>query len=237
MVFSDYMRPSLRLAAMMKLPAVFVFTHDSIFVGEDGPTHQPVEQLDALRSIPGLTVFRPADGVETAMAWAWALQRARGPVALALTRQGVPALKREARFAPKDVWKGAYTVREPKGEPDLVLLASGSEVVLACNAATELAAEDVSARVVSVPSLELLGEQPGSYLRELVPEDVPVAAVEAARGESLRGLVGRRGVIHGIGRFGASAPAQKLAEFFDYTPDRLSARVLEWLRERGESRP
>ena len=99
MVFSDYMRPSLRLAAMMKLPAVFVFTHDSIFVGEDGPTHQPVEQLDALRAIPGLTVFRPADGVETAMAWAWALQRAHGPVALALTRQGVPPLKREVPFA------------------------------------------------------------------------------------------------------------------------------------------
>lgn len=237
MVFSDYMRPSLRLAAMMKLPAVFVFTHDSIFVGEDGPTHQPVEQLDALRAIPGLTVFRPADGVETAMAWAWALSRARGPVALALTRQGVPALKREAPFALEDVWKGAYRIRESEGSPDLVLLASGSEVALACDAATQLAAEDVSARVVSMPSLELLGEQPESYLRELVPVDIPVVAVEAARGESLRGLVGRRGVIHGIDRFGASAPAQRLAEFFGQTPDRLSARVLELLRERGGSRP
>ncbi len=235
MVFSDYMRPSLRLAAMMKLPAVFVFTHDSIFVGEDGPTHQPVEQLDALRSIPGLTVFRPADGVETAMAWAWVLQRARGPVALALTRQGVPALKREAPFALEDVWKGAYRVREPEGSPDLVLLASGSEVPLACDAATHLASEDVSARVVSMPSLELLGEQPESYLRELLPEDVPVVAVEAARGESLRGLVGRRGVVHGIGRFGASAPGKRLAEYFGYTPDRLSARVLELLREPGGS--
>jgi transketolase len=229
MVFSDYMRPSLRLAAMMKLPAIFVFTHDSIFVGEDGPTHQPVEQLDALRAIPGLTVFRPADGVETAMAWAWALQRARGPVALSLTRQGVPALKREAPFALEDVWKGAYRIREPEGEPDLVLLASGSEVALACDAATDLAAEGVSARVVSLPSLELLDEQPESYLRELVPEDIPVVGVEAARGESLRGLVGRRGVVHGIGRFGTSAPAQRLAEFFGLTPDRLSARILELL--------
>jgi transketolase len=230
MVFSDYMRPSLRLAAMMKLPAVFVFTHDSIFVGEDGPTHQPVEQLDALRSIPGLTVFRPADGVETAMAWAWAIQRARGPVALALTRQGVPTLKREVPFTLEDVWKGAYPIREPDGKMDLVLLASGSEVALACDAATELAAAEVSARVISLPSLELLAEQPESYCRELLPEDVPVVAVEAARGESLRGLVGRRGMVHGIDRFGASAPAKRLAEFFGYTPDRLAARILEWLR-------
>ena len=230
MVFSDYMRPSLRLAAMMKLPAVFVFTHDSFFVGEDGPTHQPVEQLDALRAIPGLTVFRPADGVETAMAWAWALQRARGPVALALTRQGLPVLKREVPFALEDVWKGAYRIREPECEPDLVLLASGSEVVLACDAATHLAVEDVSARVVSLPSLELLAEQPESYRRELLPEEIPVVAVEAARGESLRGLVGRRGLIHGIDRFGASAPAKQLAEFFGYVPDSLAARILEWLR-------
>jgi len=230
MVFSDYMRPSLRLAAMMKLPAIFIFTHDSIFVGEDGPTHQPVEQLDALRAIPGLTVFRPADGVETAMAWAWALQRAGGPVALALTRQGVAALKREEPFALEDVWKGAYRIREPEGRVDLVLLASGSEVVLACDAATHLAAEDVSARVVSMPSLELLGEQPESYRRELMPGDIPVVAVEAARGESLRGLVGRRGLIQGIDRFGASAPSKRLAEFFGYTPNRLAERILEWLR-------
>jgi transketolase len=236
MVFSDYMRPSLRLAAMMKLPAVFVFTHDSIFVGEDGPTHQPVEQLDALRAIPGLTVFRPGDGVETAMAWAWALQRARGPVALSLTRQGVPALKREGPFALEDVWRGAYGIREPEGAPDLVLLASGSEVVLACDAATDLAAEGVSARVVSMPSLELLDEQPESYRRELVPEEIPVVAVEAARGESLRGLVGRRGVIHGIDRFGASAPSQRLAKLFGYTRDRLTARVLELIRQPGWNR-
>jgi transketolase len=224
------MRPSLRLAAMMKLPAVFVFTHDSIFVGEDGPTHQPVEQVDVLRAIPGLTVFRPADGVETAMAWAWALQRARGPVALSLTRQGVAALKREVPFALEDVWKGAYRVREPEERVDLVLLASGSEVVLACDAATRLAAEGVSARVVSMPSLELLNEQPEAYRRELVPDDIPVVGVEAGRGESLRGLVGRRGLIHGIDRFGASAPAKQLAEFFGYVPDALTARILEWLR-------
>ena len=124
LVFSDYMRPSIRLAALMKLRTTYVFTHDSIFVGEDGPTHQPVEQLDALRAIPGLTVFRPADGVEAAMAWAWIATRARGPVALALSRQGVPALKREAPFRPEDVWKGAYVVREAPGASRVVLLAS-----------------------------------------------------------------------------------------------------------------
>jgi transketolase len=214
----------------MKLRSIFVFTHDSFFVGEDGPTHQPIEQLDALRAIPGLTVFRPADGVETAMAWAWALQRARGPVALSLTRQGVPALKREAPFDLADVWKGAYAVREPEGKPDVVLLASGSEAVLACEAATGLAAESVSARVVSLPSLELLAEQPESYRRELLPDEVPVVAVEAARGESLRGLVGGQGIVYGIDRFGTSAPGKRLAEHFGYTPERLVARVLGLLR-------
>jgi transketolase len=230
LVFSDYMRPSLRLAAMMKLPVVFLFTHDSIFVGEDGPTHQPIEQLDALRAIPGLTVFRPADGVETAMAWSWALRRAQGPVVLSLTRQGVPALKREAPFALEDVWKGAYTIRESKSRPDLVLLASGSETLLACDVATSLAPEGISSRVVSVPCLELLDEQTESYRRALVPEDVPAVAVEAARAESFRGLVGRRGLIHGIDRFGASAPYQRLAEFFGYSAERLAARILELLR-------
>jgi transketolase len=170
------------------------------------------------------------------MAWAWALERARGPVALALTRQGVPALKREAPFALRDVWKGAYRIREPEGETELVLVASGSEVVLACDAAARLAAEGVRSRVVSVPSLELLAEQPESYRRELLPEGIPVVAVEAARGESWRGLVGERGIVQGIDRFGASAPPRKLAELFGYTPDRLAARILEWLRRSKGSR-
>jgi transketolase len=231
LVFSDYMRPAIRLAALMGLRVVYVFTHDSIFLGEDGPTHQPIEHLDALRAIPGLTVFRPADGVETAMAWAWALERARGPVALALTRQDVPPLARPGGFAPADVWRGGYAVVQPSGPPDVVLLATGSEVSLAVDAAGKLAADGVSARVVSLPSLELWAEQPAEWRQALVPADgTPVVAVEAARGESLWRWLGPRGLVVGIDRFGASAPIGALAEHFGFTPDQLAERVRSHLR-------
>jgi transketolase len=230
LVFSDYMRPSLRLAALMRARSTFVFTHDSIFVGEDGPTHQPVEQLDALRAIPGLTVIRPADAVEAALAWAWVVERARGPVALALSRQTVPALKREAAFSPELFWRGAYVVREPGGEPDVALLASGSEVSLAFASAELLSGDGIAARVLSVPSLEWLAAQPPALRDELLPPGLPLVAVEAGRGESWRGLVGREGLVYGIERFGASAPYQKLAEHFGFTPDALARRVREHLR-------
>jgi transketolase len=230
LVFSDYMRPSLRLAALMGVRSAFVFTHDSIFVGEDGPTHQPIEQLDALRAFPGLTVIRPADGVEAALAWAWIVERASGPVALALTRQNVPALKRELPFSADAFARGAYLLREPAGEPDAVLIASGSEVSLACEAAQLLASDGIAMRVVSAPSLDLFASQPASYRDELLPSGVPVVAVEAGRGESWRGLVGREGLVYGIDRFGASAPYQKLAEYFGFTPDALAKRVRQQLR-------
>jgi transketolase len=225
MVFSDYMRPSLRLAALMKARSTFVFTHDSIFLGEDGPTHQPIEHLDALRAIPGLTVFRPADGVETAMAWAWVLRHAEGPTALSLSRQGVPALEREAPFAPEDVWKGAYLVREGGARPDVVLLATGSEVPLAVEAARKLGAEGVEARVVSAPSLERLAAQDPAYVEDLLPPDVPAVAVEAGRGESFWRWVGRDGLVYGMERFGLSAPWKDLAEHFGYVPDKLAGAV------------
>jgi transketolase len=230
LVFSDYMRPSLRLAALMRARSTYVFTHDSIFVGEDGPTHQPIEQLDALRAIPGLTVLRPADAVEAALAWAWIVTRARGPVALALTRQTVPALKRDAPLTLETLSRGAYSVREPAGEPDVTLVASGSEVSLACEAAALLSSDGIAARVVSAPSLELFAAQPAAYRDELLPSFVPVVAVEAGRGQSLRGLVGREGLVYGIERFGASAPYQKLAEHFGFTPDALAKRVRAHLR-------
>jgi transketolase len=230
LVFSDYMRPSLRLAALMRTRSTFVFTHDSIFVGEDGPTHQPIEQLDALRAIPGLTVIRPADAVEAALAWAWVVQQARGPVALSLTRQTVPALKRETPLTADAVARGAYVLRDTAGEPDVVLVASGSEVSLACEAAALLSSDGIAARVVSAPSLELLAAQPAAYRDELLPSGVPLVAVEAGRGESWRGLVGRDGLVHGIDRFGASAPYKKLAEHFGFTPDALARRVREHLR-------
>jgi transketolase len=226
LIFSDYMRPSIRLAALMGVPSVFVFTHDSFYVGEDGPTHQPVEQIDALRAVPGLTVFRPADGIETSMAWAWIAQQARGPALLALTRQTVKALERPAGFVREDVWKGAYAVRDPGADTSVVLVATGSEVSLACDAADKLAADNVAARVVSLPCLELFLEQPDAYRRGLVPDDgTPVVAVEAGCGESLRRLVGSRGLVYGMTSFGASAPYADLARHFGFTPDQLAARV------------
>jgi transketolase len=230
LVFSDYMRPPIRLAALMGARSIFVFTHDSIFTGEDGPTHQPIEHLDALRAIPGLTLFRPADGVETAMAWAWTLEHERGPVALILSRQKLRALKRSAKFEPRDVWRGAYAV-EDAAQPDAVLVATGSEVALACEAAALLRAEAVSVRVVSLPSLERFRAQPEAERAALVPADgTPVVAIEAARGESLSALVGPRGLVHGIDRFGASAPQADLAREFGFTPDAVATRVRQHLR-------
>jgi transketolase len=226
LIFSDYMRPAIRLSALMGIPSIFVFTHDSIFLGEDGPTHQPVEHLDSLRAIPNLTVWRPADGVETAMAWAWIARHASGPAMLALSRQTVPALVREAPFQPGDVLRGAYCVQDPGGAPQVVLVATGSEVSLACAAAGKLRAEGTSARVVSMPCVSLFLEQPAEQQRRLIPDDETlVVAIEAARGESLRRFVGRHGLICGIDRFGASAPYPALAEAFGFTPDAIAARV------------
>jgi transketolase len=231
LVFSDYMRPSLRLAALMRLPSIFVFTHDSIFLGEDGPTHQPIEHLDALRAIPGIRLFRPADGVETALAWAWVARQRRGPAFFALSRQNVRPLERRAPFRPDDVARGAYAVQDPGASTRVVLVATGSEVALACDAAEKLGGEGVPARVVSMPCVELFLEQPEAYRRALVPADgTPVVAVEAGRAESLRRFVGARGFVYGIDRFGASAPLADLARFFGFTPDQLAGRVLEHLR-------
>ncbi|NNL66518.1 MAG: transketolase, partial [Myxococcales bacterium] len=230
LVFSDYMRPAIRLAALMGIRSTYVLTHDSIFLGEDGPTHQPVEHLDALRAIPGLVVFRPADGLETALCWAWIAERATGPALLALTRQGVPSLTRTDAFRPEDVWKGGYVVREPGSDPDVVLLATGSEVGLACKSAERLAERGVAARVVSMPSLELFAAQPASYRSEVIPEDgTPVVAVETGTCRSFAGLVGARGLLYGIEGFGASAPAGDLAEHFGFTPAKLGDRVLAHL--------
>jgi transketolase len=231
LVFSDYMRPSLRLAALMRLPSIFVFTHDSIFLGEDGPTHQPIEHLDGLRAIPGVRLFRPADGVETALAWAWVARQRRGPALFALSRQNVRPLERRAPFRPEDVARGAYAVQDPGPATRVVFVATGSEVALACDAAEKLGGEGIPARVVSMPCVELFLEQPPGFQRSLVPSDgTPVVAVEAGRAESLRRFVGPRGLVYGIDRFGASAPLADLARFFGFTPDQLAGRVLEHLR-------
>jgi len=226
MIFSDYMRPAIRLAALQKAPTLFVFTHDSIFVGEDGPTHQPIEQIDSLRVIPGLTVFRPADGVETAMAYVWYLQQSQGPVLLSLTRQTVPALERPDAFEPADVWKGAYIVSDSIEKANVVLLATGSEVGLAVDAASLLAKDGIRARVVSMPCVDLFLQQSDAEQDAILPDDgTPIVAIEAGRGESLRRFVGRRGLVIGMQSFGASAPYSALAEHFGFTPDKVARAV------------
>ncbi len=229
LIFSDYLRPAIRLAALMKLRSIFVFTHDSFYVGEDGPTHQPIEQVDSLRLIPGLTVFRPADGLETAMSYAWTIENAEGPVAFSLTRQGVPALDRHAGFDAATVLRGGYAIRDCHGAPDVVIVASGSEVSLACDTAETLSGEGKKVRVVSVPSLELLKKQGGDYIESLLPAGVPAVAVEAGTAQCLATLVGPQGLVCGMDRFGASAPAGDLARHFGFTADELAPRIRDFL--------
>ncbi|MGE4605520.1 MAG: transketolase [Myxococcota bacterium] len=233
LIFSDYMRPAIRLSALMRIPTTFVFTHDSIFLGEDGPTHQPIEQLDSLRAIPGLTLFRPADGIETAMAWAWIAEHRDGPAMLALTRQTTPSLSRPASFTNEDVWRGGYALVDPGVDTRVVLAATGSEVGLACEAAEQLVAAGIPTKVVSVPSVELLLAQSDEYRADLFCGDTPVVAVEASSAESLRRLIGRNGLIYGIDRFGSSAPFSALAKEYGFTAEQLRDRVLEHLGEPG----
>jgi transketolase len=216
LVFSDYMRPPIRLAALMGLPVIFVFTHDSIGVGEDGPTHQPVEHLAALRVIPDLVLLRPADANETAAAWQVALNRRHGPTALALTRQKVPVLPQPPTRA---VANGAYVLAE--GD-DIVLIASGSEVHTALASRAQLDASDISARVVSMPSWELFEAQSLEYQTRVLPEGKPVLGVEAGRAF---GWCAWADDVLSVDRFGESAPAETVYQAFGLTPEHVSARA------------
>ena len=228
LVFSDYLRPAVRLAALSEIANVFVFTHDSIFLGEDGPTHQPVEHMWALRLIPGVVDFRPADGVEVAMTWAYALTDAEGPVAMALTRQDVPQLERPAGFEPRDVLRGGYVVREAD-DPEVVLVGTGSELHLCTEAAEALAAEGRRVRVVSMPSVALYLQQDRAYRKALIPAGALAVTVEAGVTVPWAGVVGPDAVHIGIDRFGASAPAEVLAEKFGFTAAAVADRVREAL--------
>jgi len=212
LVFADYMRPAIRLAALMELPVVFVFTHDSIWVGEDGPTHQPVEHLASLRAIPGLVVLRPADAAETTAAWAVAMSRCEGPTILALSRQGLPPLPGSSRKALDGVAHGAWTVIDGGDSPDLVLLATGSEVALAVEAARELSSQGTAARVVSMASQELFDLQDEDHRESMLPPGVPVVAIEAGVTFGWDRYTGPSGAVVGIDRFGASAPGKTVAE-------------------------
>jgi transketolase len=235
LVFSDYMRPPVRLAALSSLPVVWVWTHDSIGLGEDGPTHQPVEHFAALRSIPNLWFVRPADANETVQAWKLALEREDGPVALALTRQKVPTLDRSSLASAAGVGRGAYVLwesPEANGLPDLLLLASGSEVSLALEAARTLDEQRVRARVVSMPCWELFERQPADYRDEVLPPDVKARlSVEAGVALGWERWVGDEGDSVALDRFGASAPGTTVLERLGYTVDNVVARAIA-LRER-----
>ncbi|MDD2365323.1 MAG: transketolase [Desulfuromonadaceae bacterium] len=230
LVFADYCRSAIRLSALMKQQAIYIFTHDSFFVGEDGPTHQPIEHLASLRLIPELQVIRPADGVETAMAWQAALQY-QGPTAFILTRQKLPVIARPASFKQEDQLKGAYVVSPAEGKTDVVVMASGSEVHVALEAALSLAADGVKARVISVPCLETFLAQPAEYRNELLPAGIPRVAFEAGRGMPWGSLIGCDGLFIGIEHFGASAPDKVLAEQFGFTAPQLADKVKAFLEK------
>jgi transketolase len=230
LIFSDYMRPTIRLAAMMGLPVIYVFTHDSIGLGEDGPTHQPVEHLTSLRAIPNLVVLRPADGNETAAAWKVALNRTEGPTALVLTRQGLP----QYSLAENGLDKGAYILQESSGKnPDIILIGTGSEVSIAVEAASLLSDAGINARVVSMPSWELFDAQSKDYQEVILIPGVPILAVEA--GVTLawgRYLGTESDRVLGVDRYGASAPYKTIYEQYGLTADRLTIEVKNLLKRR-----
>ncbi|WP_314502500.1 transketolase [uncultured Microbacterium sp.] len=240
LIFSDYMRPPVRLAALMNIPSIFVWTHDSVALGEDGPTHQPIEQLAALRAIPNFTVVRPGDAAETAVVWLEMLRRHAGPAGIALTRQNIPVFARgdgEAdgeTFATADLAvKGAYVLAEaPNGTPDVILIATGSEVQLAVAARETLAAEGVNARVVSAPSLEWFDEQDAAYRESVLPRAVTArVSVEAGIALPWRGLIGDRGRSVSIEHFGASADYKTLFQKFGVTAEAVVEAARETLKE------
>ncbi|MEN8173979.1 MAG: transketolase C-terminal domain-containing protein, partial [Chloroflexota bacterium] len=215
LVFSDYLRPTIRASALMKQPVIYVFTHDSIGLGEDGPTHQPVEHLTALRTIPNLVTLRPADGNETSQAWKFALERSDGPTAMALSRQALP------QVTPIDngLYQGAYTLKDAvNGSPEVVLIASGSEVALALDAQAALSKEGLAARVISMPSWELFDAQPKAYKNAILPPDIPRLAIES--GISLAWPRYADASIC-IDHYGASAPAETLFDKFGFTVENV----------------
>jgi len=232
LVFSDYMRPPMRLAALMGLHVVYVFTHDSIALGEDGSTHQPVEQLAGLRAIPGLDVIRPADANETAVAWRVAAETRDRPVALVLTRQDVPTLDR-ARFASaQGLRRGGYVLADaPGGKPALILIASGSEVALAVAAGERLRARDIAVRIVSLPCWEIFDAQPREYRDAVLPPSVGARlAIEAGVAQGWHRYVGDRGGVLSVERFGASAPGPVVLREYGFTVENVCARAVELLR-------
>jgi transketolase len=232
LAFADYMREPIRLSALSHYPSIWIFTHDSVGVGEDGPTHQPVEQLATLRAIPGMTVIRPADANETVAAWKVAVEHRHGPTLIALTRQNVPTLDRDL-FTPADgLESGAYVLADMgDGDPELILMASGSEVSLIIEAGMRLAAEAITVRLVSFPSWELFAAQDQAYRESVLPTMTKARlAIEAGVSMGWERWVGERGVILGIERFGASAPFEDIYREFGLTIGNIVERSLQLVR-------
>ncbi|MFP4439231.1 MAG: transketolase [Chloroflexaceae bacterium] len=231
LIFSDYARAAIRLSALMELPAIYIFTHDSIGVGEDGPTHQPVEQLASLRAIPGLTTLRPADANEVVEAWKVIIQFRHKPVALVLTRQAIPTLDRSRYAAAAGLAQGAYILADPDdGQPEAIMLASGSEVALCVAAHEQLKSEGIKTRVVSMPSMELFEQQSQEYRDQVLPPTIKArVSVEQAATLGWARYVGESGQSIGMQTFGASAPLKELQHKFGFTPERLITAVKEQL--------
>jgi transketolase len=225
LVFSDYARNAVRMAALMRQPVTLVYTHDSIGLGEDGPTHQPIEHLASLRLIPNLRVWRPCDGAETAVAWRDALESESTPTVLALSRQNLPAQSRSAAQL-ADIRRGGYVLHEPDGEPAALIIATGSEVGLAVDAARLLAAENIPVRVVSMPCVEAFRAQDAAWRDAVLPPAITARlAVEAGVPDTWYPFVGAAGSVVCVDRFGASAPAPRLFEYFGFTPEAVAARL------------
>lgn len=223
LVFSDYMRPSVRLSALMEQPAIWIYTHDSVLLGEDGPTHQPIEHVAALRLIPNLDVVRPADGLECAVAWAHAVSRKTGPTAIVLSRQKTAALSRPEGFDPQQIARGAY-VLDDAADPNLVLIATGSEVGVAV-AAKQLLSDQFRVRVVSAPCWEAFCRAPAAEQEAVLGKAIPRVTLEAGRTSLWRAVTGDGGLALGIDRFGASAPAERIADELGLTPAKVAAAV------------
>ncbi len=232
LIFSEYMRPPIRLAAIMKIRPIFIYTHDSIGLGEDGTTHQPVEQLISLRSIPNITLIRPADANETVEAWRVALKHSGGPVVLVFTRQGLPIIDREKNAPAKGLLQGAYILSEPSKPPQLILIATGSEVDLILKAQAKLAEEGIAARVVSMPSWELFEVQEESYKEKILPKAIKRRlAVETASPMGWHKYVTDEGDVLGMTRFGESAPAEDLYKEFGFTVDNVVLKAKALLKK------
>jgi transketolase len=227
--FSDYMRPTIRLAALMDAHSIFIYTHDSVFLGEDGPTHQPIEQLASLRAIPKLCLIRPADANETAVAWQVAIEHTDGPVVLVLTRQKLPVIDRKQYASAEGLERGAYVLADADGQkPGILLIATGSEVSLALEAFEELKREPAALRVVSMPSWDLFAKQPMAYQQQVLPAEFPARiAIEAGSPFGWERYVGPRGAVIGMNRFGASAPYKVLEEKFGFTKAHVVAKAHE----------